>query len=1642
MAVSRSRFFMERRESHMNLTGLNRRMLALILCALLTLGMVPATALASEMETPTDTVSSTEPAPEEETGEPTEVVFETLAETTPETTSETIPETTSQEPEEGWDYDDESQTLTIWENLPDAAYDSSTDLYFAPWDAWILEVRHVVVAPGVTRLGAGFFAEAVALEDISLPDSLTTIGDYAFRSCVSLAPPALSSEVTLGEGVFAYTPLDGESELSLLIDGPVLDSLRISLGEDAPVALNRPFQGEVTSYTAPTPLAVDAALTVEATGSGTITIGDIPGESATITPSWQADGTWSLTVSIARDGVKTDYTVGFISAEAGITGIEIETPPTKTLYQEGEAFDPTGMTVTVHLGEAQTRTVTAEALCCTPQGALSRDVTAIDVTYAGKTVSQPITVLGSLTGSGTQEEPYLLYGEEDIRTLDAWVTAGDARAAGYFRMEEAIELTGTWEGIGDKDHPFTGDFDGGSNQISIPEGGKALFAKTRGAVIHDLKVYGPQIADYGLVSTYAVDKKAPYYAQFLRVTLVSGTQTLKSGFLGGYASGEDSVLIDDCHVEAGVIIGYDKTQKHIGSFGGEFNGEIRGSTSAATVYGTDWVGGIVANKGQSMGDLNVLNCSFTGTLVATGKYVGGIAGAGYAGTGWGMVSAPNAWGVVIKDCTCSGSVTGSNAVGGILGAEACVQQFWDNGQGSILNNRFTGTLTAGDGAYAGGIIGFLQSLNRYMTISGNYYKNGDTGIGAVAHVDTSGVTGGFQDGTFYYDTSKDALETINCVALETYIDLPTIGQTTSGNNRAVSWKDSNRTDDPLGADKEKLCYSDPKIQKYVSELLISGSFETQYTLGQELNLTGIVLTAKWSDGSTTPLTLSDVSLSGYDKNKEGSQTVTLEYQSAKAQFTVNVKPKTNKITVSVAIYGDSKHGEDGTVHGMARGGLTLWGRDTQMEAQTTDTVWDVIQRLAQANGLTIQASFSSKYNSYYIEGVNGLGEYDNGPGSGWMYILNGSHPEVGVSARYVKDGDTIVLHYTDDYNYEEGGVYYGQPLRDASYVDSLIQAIGEPAFTQASKQKIDAARKTYDALSEGQKKKVTRLSILEAAEAKYQELSQAEDANKAKNVINLINKIGTVTASSGDAIEKAQSAYDALTDAQKKLVSNYSLLEKATADWNKAMARQVMDLIEKIPTPITTASKQKIDQARKAYDALSAQQKKLVTNYKTLTQAETAYAKLTASTQDKQDAKTVEDLIASLGTITESARDKVEKARAAYEKLSPLQKQLVENYDVLEAAEEKLTLLASLGKVAGAYVDTGDYMEALGTPAVGTIGGEWMVIGLSRSGRVISGEDSYYAGVETYVRESIDENGRLHKAKSTDNSRLILALTALGRDVTDVAGHNLLQGLSQMDFVKKQGNNGPIWALLALDSGNYPVPQGGDVTRQALVEEILRVQTSDGGWAISGDAADSDMTGMALQALAPYYAENDQVRQAVDKAVDRLSRMQMENGGFGTFSGNGKVETSESVSQVIVALTALGIDPDTDARFVKNGKSALDALLRYALPGGGFRHVPSGELDGMATEQGYYALTAYSRFLEGKTSLYNMTDVIDRGGDVEVPTSTPVETQPQAEPEEALQEKTTSPVLWVVLALALGLGAGIGGTLAIVCLVPKLKQKS
>ena len=678
-----------------------------------------------------------------------------------------------------------------------------------------------------------------------------------------------------------------------------------------------------------------------------------------------------------------------------------------------------------------------------------------------------------------------------------------------------------------------------------------------------------------------------------------------------------------------------------------------------------------------------------------------------------------------------------------------------------------------------------------------------------------------------------------------------------------------------------------------------------------------------------------------------------------------IVPKTT-YTVNFTLLGDHKHTETETdVHTLIDNNLEVWVASRNYEVAPGTTVVGLLNMVAAENNLTV-GNPNGDYVKYITKNGVRLGEFTNGSLSGWMYTINGNHSGLGVAEQKLADGDVIIFHYTDDYTKESRGQGAGDGEEaTAKAVEKLIDAIG--TVTLNSVAKIEAARKAYNELTFIQKQNVSNYKKLTDAEAKYAEL---------------------------------KTAYD------------------------KKQADAVAALIDKIDASITVGSEAEIVAARKAYDVLSADQKKLVSNYNVLTDAEYKLAMLKAGAEDKKAAEAVERWINAIGKVALDSEGKIKAARDGYDKLTATQKKLVKNYSVLEEAEAAFAALLVLADVENVYETTGNYLKRLGTPAPGSVGGEWMAIGLIRSGREIKDPGAYYDAVVKYVQENIDANRRLHHAKSTENSRIILALTALGKDVTNVGGYNLLTGLSDMAYVQKQGINGPIWALIALDSGNYPVAVG-DVTREALIQLILDAQLADGGWALAGNVSDADITSMALQALARYYKTNADVTKSVDEAIATLSMMQAADGSFGTTDGT----SSESIAQVITTLSALGIDADTDPRFIKNGISALDALCTFYVEGGGFKHIASGKLDGMATEQGYYALAVYFRMLEGKTALFDMTDLVDMSSDVAEEESVPTE------PVEITQEETDGfPWGWIIVCFVLA------GAIVVLMMVSKPKK--
>ncbi|MBR5490437.1 MAG: hypothetical protein IKV79_04105 [Oscillospiraceae bacterium] len=290
-------------------------------------------------------------------------------------------------------------------------------------------------------------------------------------------------------------------------------------------------------------------------------------------------------------------------------------------------------------------------------------------------------------------------------------------------------------------------------------------------------------------------------------------------------------------------------------------------------------------------------------------------------------------------------------------------------------------------------------------------------------------------------------------------------------------------------------------------------------------------------------------------------------------------------------------------------------------------------------------------------------------------------------------------------------------------------------------------------------------------------------------------------------------------------------------------------------------------------------------------------------------------------------------------------------------------------------------VENIPAPAFGTNYGEWTVFGLARGGYFEKGYqyfEDYYARIVEYVNTTAGEinlSGALDKNKSTDNSRLIMALSSIGKNSTTVGNWDLVEAYSAngINWIRKQGMNGTIWTLIALDTGNF---ETSDPTiRQQCVDAIVSAQHNDGGWSLvtaKTQPSNVDITGMTLTALYPYR-DQPAVAAACETAIQWLSDSQLENGGF----PYGQGETSESCAWAIVAATTWGINPDTDPRFIKNGNSAIDNLLTYYVEEEAmFEHGRGAGVNAMATDQAAYALVAYDRFINNEPSLYDYSDVV------------------------------------------------------------------
>lgn len=300
--------------------------------------------------------------------------------------------------------------------------------------------------------------------------------------------------------------------------------------------------------------------------------------------------------------------------------------------------------------------------------------------------------------------------------------------------------------------------------------------------------------------------------------------------------------------------------------------------------------------------------------------------------------------------------------------------------------------------------------------------------------------------------------------------------------------------------------------------------------------------------------------------------------------------------------------------------------------------------------------------------------------------------------------------------------------------------------------------------------------------------------------------------------------------------------------------------------------------------------------------------------------------------------------------------------------------------------------------------GDWYPVGIGRTGYQ-DDYDAYLAVINDVVSQRYKSKDKLDGTKSTEWHRISLAILAMGGDPTSIGKDengkpiNLIAdgtyNRGKTVSLGAQGINGWIWGLIALDSMRYKIPENAFYSRDDIIKEILQLQLSDGGFSFYHDETDPDMTGMALQALAPYYNSEQTytyqqkatkktvtktVRQVVDESIKTLSELQLPEGDFESWG----TENAESTVQVLVALVALGKDPLNDKRFIKDGNNLLDGIMKYRNDDGGFIHskvynpdnptsLPD-ESNTMASEQVLYSLAALYRYEGNYRSLYDFRE--------------------------------------------------------------------
>ncbi|QHI71386.1 S-layer homology domain-containing protein [Aminipila terrae] len=235
---------------------------------------------------------------------------------------------------------------------------------------------------------------------------------------------------------------------------------------------------------------------------------------------------------------------------------------------------------------------------------------------------------------------------------------------------------------------------------------------------------------------------------------------------------------------------------------------------------------------------------------------------------------------------------------------------------------------------------------------------------------------------------------------------------------------------------------------------------------------------------------------------------------------------------------------------------------------------------------------------------------------------------------------------------------------------------------------------------------------------------------------------------------------------------------------------------------------------------------------------------------------------------------------------------------------------------------------------------------------------------QAFINKTVSDITTLDKKASVNANKFanaINGMSAFGCDPTALwtVNKTKIDAVSQLKNIKledaKQGWYSTIapYVLLSLNQGNYNTDDLKIIYINYLIDQL---KNADWSWGV-------DTPAMVLQGLAPYYNRED-VKPEIDKIILALSEKQDINGSYGN---------PYSDASIIITLAQLGINPDTDSRFIKNGKSVVDGLLSYKLDSNDGFYVTEGKYDEYATVQGFLALIAASEVMENGQP-YNVYD--------------------------------------------------------------------